>query len=44
MPNLDPLDTVTGVGPSGRTESGRWFDGLPGVLILELYGAEIAER
>jgi hypothetical protein len=32
-----------GVGPSGRTESGRWIDRLPGVLILELHWAEIAE-
>ena len=33
-----------GVRPSGWTESGRSFDPLLGVLILELRGAEIAER
>jgi helix-turn-helix protein len=35
-----PLD---GVRPWGRTESGRWFDRLPGVVILKLCRAEIAE-
>ena len=29
--------------PSGWTESSRRFDRLPGVLILELHGAEIAK-
>ena len=31
-----------GVRPSGWTESSRCFDRLPGVLIIELHGAEIA--
>jgi hypothetical protein len=33
-----------GVRPWGWTESNCCFDPLPGVLILELRGAEIAER
>src|ERR1700716_2153937 len=32
-----------GVGPSGRTGSGYWIDRLPGVLLLKLYRADIAE-
>jgi transposase len=28
-----------GVRPWGRTGSGRWFDRLPGVVVLELGGA-----
>src|SRR6195256_721645 len=35
--------TPNGVGPSGRTGSGYWIDRLPGVLLLKLYRAEIAE-
>jgi hypothetical protein len=34
---------LIGVGPSGRTGSGYWIDRLPGVLLLKLYGADIAE-
>ena len=37
-------DLVVGVRPSGWTDSSGRFDPLPGVLILELRGAEIAER
>ena len=33
-----------GVRPSGWTVLGRGFDRLLGVLILELYGAQISER
>ncbi|MER9274897.1 hypothetical protein [Mesorhizobium sp. M0643] len=33
-----------GVRPSDRTGSSRSFDHLPGVLVLELLRAEIAER
>ena len=33
-----------GVRPFGWTKSGRCFDRLLGVLILELHGAEIAQR
>ena len=32
-----------GVRPCGGTDSSSRFDRLPGVLILELHGAEIAE-
>ena len=31
------------MGPSGRTGSGYWIDRLPGVLLLKLYRADIAE-
>ena len=37
----DPLAEVR---PSGWTVSGGGFDRLLGVLILELYGAQISER
>ena len=38
------LGRRSGVRPCGWTGSGRGFDRLPGVLILELRRAEIAER
>ncbi len=38
--NIDPL---SGVRPLGWTESSYCFDRLPGVLIFELRGAEIAQ-
>ena len=38
------LPDKTGVRPSGGTFSSGGFDSLSGVLILELRGAEIAER
>jgi len=34
---------VDGVRPSGWTVSGCGFDRLPGVLILELYRAQVTE-
>src|SRR5262249_42962393 len=30
--------------PRGWTGSGRWFDRLPGVVVLELGGAQVAKR
>src|SRR3979411_3153364 len=41
--NPVPDATPPGVGPSGRTGSGYWIDRLPGVLLLKLYRADIAE-
>jgi hypothetical protein len=35
---------TVGVRPWSRTESGRCFDRLPGVVVLELGGAQVAER
>jgi hypothetical protein len=34
---------VGGVRPLGRTDSGCCFDRLPGVVVLELGGAQIAK-
>jgi DNA modification methylase len=44
---LDPFggsgSTLIGVRPRRRTDSGCCFDHLPGVVVLELGGAQIAE-
>ena len=37
-------DPLSGVTPSGWTGSGRRFDPLAGLLLLELHGASVTER
>jgi hypothetical protein len=40
---LDADHPLSGVRPWGRTGSGGCFDRLPGVVVLELGGAQIAK-
>ena len=41
---MTPVSRGSGVRPSGRTVSGRGFDRPLGVLVLELYAAQVSER